>query len=312
MPLSPETRHTQNTAKPRINVTSSKQRRRGEPAAFTLIELLVVIAIIAILAALLLPALARAKDQGKTTQCINNVHQLTLCFIMYTGDCNDVIVNNHSFGNGEAGQYAWVTDGNVLGVGSWNGSARDEVSAAAMTNAWALQYGKLYPYNRTIKIYKCPSDLGLDASSPAVARDRSYSITCGMNWMNDDGDAVPTNGSFYKLSTIQNPGPAVASVFVDVSDNSIDNNEFAILNSGSAPPLYYWKLPTNRHLNGGVFSFADGHSERWQWYGAWVGQGNSKPDNSASVPGPGFDYPTTTTDPDLPRLQATSPQISGL
>ena len=282
---------------------------KNSRAGFTLIELLVVIAIIAILAAMLLPALAKAKERAKTTQCLNNTKQLELALFMYSGDANDRIVNNHGNGNQAAGQYAWVTGGTVLGVGSWNGSARKELSSQAMTQAWAIKNGLLYTFNNNVNIYHCPSDVSLDASSPGVLRDRSYSLSCGMNWVNDNADTAPSNGSFYKFGNILNPGPSQASTFIEASDNSIDNNEFPCFNAGGT--LEYYKLPTSRHNNGGLLSFADGHSEYWHWQSSYVASGNAIPDNSSSVPGPGFNAPSSSTDKDLPRLQATMPTIQG-
>jgi prepilin-type N-terminal cleavage/methylation domain-containing protein len=276
---------------------------------FTLIELLVVIAIIAILAAMLLPALARAKQQAQTTQSLNNTKQLVLAWTMYAGDFADRMVNNHGNGNQAAGQYAWVTGGTKLGVGTWNGSARDEVSAAAMTNAWAIRYGPLFAYNGNIAIYHCPTDQAKDASTPAVTRNRSYAMSYGMNWQNDNANSVPTNGSFYKVSLIHDPGPSLASVFIEASDNSIDNNEFPCYAAGSGT-YSYWKVPTDHHLNGGIFSFADGHAERWAWHYKWIPQDNKIPDVSSLVPGPGWGAPSDSKDVDLQKLQTTFPIIN--
>src|SRR5262245_18561835 len=107
--------------------------------AFTLIELLVVIAIIAILAALLLPALSKAKDKAFTVTCLNHLKQLTLAPHLYAGDHGDAIVPNFL-----TSANAWV-DGNVS-------TLPDAIDLAKIRNA------KLFPYNQSVDIYRCPAD----------------------------------------------------------------------------------------------------------------------------------------------------------
>lgn len=139
-------------------------RRDRQPAsrekrnAFTLIELLVVIAVITILAAILLPSLAAAKQRALNIACQNNLKQLQLCWHLYVGDYNDYVAPNafiYSFTSPTNGDYIKQT--------SWCPS-----SARIDTNTDNLKSGLLYPYNTQVGIYHCPADIStvVDGSAP--------------------------------------------------------------------------------------------------------------------------------------------------
>src|ERR1035438_1402597 len=140
----------------------------GSRRGVTLIELLVVIAIIAILAALLLPALARAKSQAWTIACLNNLKQLEICWQSYALDNSDLVVPNNSVDDG--------TGGSIATGASW---------CLADPTAVNVQNGMLFPYNGSLGIYHCPADRSTladpSSSTPGPLRARSYNLSQSVN-----------------------------------------------------------------------------------------------------------------------------------
>jgi prepilin-type N-terminal cleavage/methylation domain-containing protein/prepilin-type processing-associated H-X9-DG protein len=234
--------------------------------AFTLIELLVVVAIIAILAALLLPTLARAKENGRSINCISNLRQLEICWQMYADDyagvlCPNDDIDNISAGNGDNGVYMSQT--------SWcQGNARTD------TNTAGLQTGLLYPYNSSAGIYHCPSDMSTiqdQFGNPLPqARVRSYNMSQSVNGLGllidpNSGYAVDVvQPCFEKLSAITNPTPSQLFVFIDENEFTLQDDQFGypMINYDYG---YWWDMPSNRHSQGGNLSFVDGHVEHWSW-----------------------------------------------
>ncbi len=242
-------------------------RRTG----FTLIELLVVIAIIAILSAILLPALARAKERAQAILCLNNTKQLTLGWQLYADDFEGRLPYNLVMtANGIRTNLNWVN--NFM---TWDLSS-DNTNTATLTEASLGSF-----VSKATAIYHCPSDHALSAPQNAAgweARIRSYS----MNAMVGDAGEVSAGGfnvnnpgyvQFFKNTQI--PQPSEIFVFLDEHPNSIGDGYFLNKSTDYVSSSAYggtgysravWTdLPATYHNNATAFSFADGHSTLHRW-----------------------------------------------
>jgi prepilin-type N-terminal cleavage/methylation domain-containing protein/prepilin-type processing-associated H-X9-DG protein len=244
------------------------ERRRGR--AFTLIELLVVIAVIGILAAVLLPALSRAKESARNIQCLSNLRQLQLSWHMYTDDYDGVLVPNGWIATISASTNTSTNSRGTNGVTIQVNNATSWCLGNALTDTTTanIQAGLLYPYNMSPGIYRCPSDLStiVDAGGNPLPqlRTRSYNMSQSVNgygWMTNADDNLPVDTvqpCFEQYSVITNPAPSQLFVFIDENEWTLQDDQFGypMENEGYG---YWWDMPSNRHNQGANLSFADGH-----------------------------------------------------
>ncbi len=209
-------------------------------SAFTLIELLVVIAVIAVLMAILMPTLKRAREQGQRAACLSNLKQLQLSWILYADDNDDKLVSS------EAG-------------GTWKNLYGDPWVGVTWASDWAqggqlpekdqldgIRSGALWPYVRAEDLYQCPTGY------------RGELLTYAM-MISINGRSVDGSPQFKRRLQVPRPGQRL--VFIDEGLASPD--AYSTRYNQAA----WWDQPTTRHGDGTNFTYADGHATYHKWQG---------------------------------------------
>jgi len=250
-----------------------KTRRDG----FTLIELLVVIAIIAILAAMLLPALSHAKQSALMTTCMNDKKQLDVAWVMYAGENADTLADNHNYSTTPPGigpyEPGTLTPAWCEGVLDWSaGANNDNTNTLYLTDPRASLLG---PYvGSSVAIFWCPADIFESSEQRSKGwphRSRSVcmngAVGPGVKYTNFAWSA----DSFInvsKMSQFIHPGTADTWVFMDEHPDSIDDAQLyaevsvAAVTTGTGQ---FTELPAAYHNNACGIAFADGHAEIHKW-----------------------------------------------
>lgn len=232
---------------------NSTKNRKSARWGFTLIELLVVIAIIAILAAMLLPALASAKAKAQQMKCVSNLKQMQLGWIMFAGDNNDFIVPNAPGFNLDPTQ-SWCP----VTIGQNFFSSPDNTNRAIYATSVLAQY-----MSGQIDVYRCPADTVLSDNGQRL---RSYSMNGQMNSPKSVTDRDNLNyRTFKKTSDFSLGTLAACDGWIWCEENQCSMNDGYLQIDAAFTAGGFPDVPAAYHGKNGGFSFADGHAEAHKW-----------------------------------------------
>lgn len=241
--------------------------------AFTLIELLVVISIIALLVAILMPALNIAKQQATGAVCLSGQKALILAWTMYNDENDGKLIGGnvsgpssggYGYANWPGSESPWCLEPTLLNSTPALPRRTSTTAVTQEERLYGIRLGKMYKYTNSEEIYNCPGDKNFRRNAPLDTY-RSYSISGMMNGEDDPVNHASQKKKAYRRST-EIKGAAEKMVFVE--EYHPEQPWLAggwVLNVSNLAAPYFWDILAIWHNKKGTLSFADGHAEMMNW-----------------------------------------------